>query len=82
MKTPKLLKRVQEYIDADKLKQCKRKDCIKEVLHKLKKKQHMLKGKLAKEKDDKERKHIQKTLDIIYVQRKKGLKALKSLKKS
>ena len=81
MKTPKLLKRVQEYIDADELKQCKRKDCIKEVLHKLKKKQHMLKDKLAKEKDDKERKHIQKTLDIIYVQRKKGLKALKSMKK-
>ena len=81
MKTPKLLKRVQEYIDADELKQCKRKDCVKEVLHKLKK-QRILREKLAKEKDDKERKHIQKTLDAIYLQRKKGLKALKSLKKS
>ena len=80
MKTPKLLKRVQEFIDADKLKQCKRKDCIKEVLHKLKKKQRMLKDRLAKVKDEKERKQIQKTLDIIYVQRKKGLKVLKSLK--
>jgi len=81
MKTPKLIKRVQEYIDSDKLKQCKRGDCIKEVLHKLKKKQRMLKEKLAKEKNEKERKQIQKTLDIIYVQRKKGLKALKSMKK-
>ena len=80
MKTPKLLKRVQEFIDADKLKQCKRKDCIKEVLHKLKKKQRMLKDRLAKVKDEKERKQIQKTLYIIYVQRKKGLKVLKSLK--
>ena len=80
MKTPKLLKRVQEYLDADELKQCKRKDCIKEVLHKLKKKQRMLKSRLAKEKDEKERKRIQKTLDIVYVQRKKGLKVLKNLK--
>ena len=80
MKTPKLLKRVQEFIDSDKLKQCKRKDCIKQVLHKLKKKQRMLKDRLAKVKDEKERKQIQKTLDIIYVQRKKGLKVLKSLK--
>ena len=82
MKTPKLIKKVQEYLDADELKQCKRKDCIKEVLNKLKKKQRMLKHKLAKESNDKERKHIQKTLDIIYIQRKKGLKALKSLKNS
>ena len=81
MKTPKLLKRVQEYIDSDQLKQCKRRDCIKEVLHKLKKKQHLLKAKLAKEKNEKECKPIQKALDIIYVQRKKGLKALKDIKK-
>lgn len=81
MKTPKLIKKVQEYIDADKMKQCKRQDCIKEVLHKLKKKQRILKEKLTSEKDEKERKQIQKTLDIIYVQRKKGLKALKTMKK-
>jgi regulator of sirC expression with transglutaminase-like and TPR domain len=82
MKTPKLLKRVQEFIDSDKLKQCMRRDCIKEVLHKLKKKQRMLKEKLAKEKNEKERSRIQKALDNIYVHRHKGLKALKSLKKS
>lgn len=80
MKTPKLIKKVQEYIDADKLKQCQRRDCIKQVLHKLKKKQRMLKHKLAKEKNEKDRERIQDTLDIIYVQRKKGLKAIKSLK--
>ncbi|RLJ22539.1 hypothetical protein DJ030_01255 [bacterium endosymbiont of Escarpia laminata] len=82
MKIPKLLKRVQEYVDADKLKQCKRKDCMKEVLQKLKKQQHALKDKLGKEKNEKERKRIQKALDIIYLQRKKGLKALKKLQKS
>lgn len=82
MKTPKLLKKVQAYIDSDKIKQCKRQDCIKEVLQKLKKKQRALKDKLHKENDERERKHIQKTLDIIYVQRKKGLKALKKLQKS
>lgn len=82
MKTPKLLKRVQQYINSDKLKQCKKRDCIKQVLHKLKKKQRALKDRLASEKSEKERKNIQNTLDIIYVQRKKGLKALKGSKKT
>lgn len=81
MKTPKLLKKVQEYIDSDKLKQCKRQDCMKEVLQKLKKKQSMLKVKLDKEKSEKERKQIQQTLDAIYVQRRKGVKVLKRMKK-
>ena len=81
MKTPKLLKKVQEFVESDKVKQCKRRDCIKEVLQKLKKKQHMLEAQIAKEKGEKERKNIQKTLDAVYAQRKKGLKALKSVKK-
>ncbi|MES9845972.1 MAG: hypothetical protein ABW162_13525 [Candidatus Sedimenticola sp. PURPLELP] len=82
MKTPKLIKRVNEYLDADKKKQRDQMDSIKEVLKKLKKKQHNLKGKLDKEKNTKDKKKIQKDLDIIFVQRKKGLKALKKLKKS
>lgn len=82
MKTPKLIKKVQAYIDSDKIKQCKQEECIKEVLHKLKKKQHALKHKLSGEKDEKKLKQIQKALDIIYIQRKKGLKALKKVKKS
>ncbi|WP_177420539.1 hypothetical protein [endosymbiont of Lamellibrachia barhami] len=55
---------------------------MKEVLQKLKKQQRALKDKLGKEKNEKERKRIQKALDIIYLQRKKGLKALKKLQKS
>ena len=82
MKTPKLLKKVENYLSADKKKQRKQMDSIKEILKKLKKKKHILKDKLAKEKNKKSRKRIQTDLDIIYAQRKKGLKALKKLNKS
>ncbi|MES9937311.1 MAG: hypothetical protein ABW120_06960 [Sedimenticola sp.] len=82
MKTPKLIKRVNEYLDAGKNKQREQKDSIKDILKKLKKKERALKEKLGKEKNEKHRKKIQKDLDIIFAQRKKGLKALKKLKKS
>jgi len=82
MKIPKLLKKVEHYIDADKKKQCKQRDSMREVLKQLKKKQRLLREKQDSEKDDKKRKHIQKDLDIIFVQRKKGLKALKKLQDS
>ena len=82
MKTPKLIKKVESYLDADKKKQRKQMDSIQEILKKLEKKQRILKDKLAKEKNQKSRKRIQTDLDIIFVQRKKGLKALKKTQKS
>jgi thiamine kinase-like enzyme len=81
MKIPKMLKRVDEFLDSDKKKQCDQKDSIKEILHKLKKKHNHCKEKHKDEKDEKKRARIQKELDIIWVQRKKGLKALKKLMK-
>ncbi|MET0106161.1 MAG: hypothetical protein ABW072_13615 [Sedimenticola sp.] len=82
MKTPKLIKRVNEYLDASKNKQREQKESIKEILKKLKKKERALKEKLGKEKSAKNKKRLQQDLDIIFAQRKKGLKALKKLKKS
>ena len=81
MKTPKLLKKVQEYVDSDKKQQCEQRDSIKKILNKLKKKQKALRVKRDQEKDEKARAKIQKELDIIFVQRKKGLKILKKMKK-
>jgi len=82
MKTPTLITRVQEFLDADKKKQRDQIKCLKELLHKLKKKQHTLKAKLETERDDKTRKRLRKDLDVIFAQRKKGIATLKTLKKS
>lgn len=80
MKTPKMIKQVGDFLDADKDKQQKQIKSIKEILRSLKKKQDSLKKKSKSEKDDKKRKHIRKNLDIIFAQRKKGINALKKLK--
>lgn len=80
MKTPKLFKMAQQYLGEDAKKAKQHKACIKEILKKLKKKERVLKDKLATEKSDKEKKHIEQDLDIIFAQRKKGLKTLKGLK--
>ena len=82
MKTPTLITRVQEFLDADKKKQRDQIKCLKELLHKLKKKQRTLKAKLETERDDKTRKRLRKDLDVIFAQRKKGIATLKTLKKA
>lgn len=82
MKTLKLLKRVQIYLDFDKKKQQKCMDSIKVILKKLKKKHRLLKEKLANEKDPEKREQLQKECDVIHAQRHKGLKALKKHQKS
>ncbi len=81
MKTPKLIKKAREYLDASRSKQRKEAKCIKELLKKLKKKEHALKDKLEKEKDPKKREHIEKNLQVIFAQRRKGITILKELKK-
>ncbi len=82
MKTSKLLKRVQTYIDFDKKKQQDCMDSIKVILKKLKKNHRLLKEKVANEQDPKKCKQLQKECDIIHAQRQKGLKALKKLQRS
>ncbi len=74
--------RVQEFLDADKKKQRDQVKCLKELLHKLKKKQRSLKEKLETERDDKTRKRLRKDLDVIFAQRRKGIATLKALKKA
>ena len=81
MKTPKLLKVVKRFLSADKNKQYEHTKCFKDVLKKLKKKERDLKIKLEHEKNEKKQKQIKKDLAIIYVQRRKGIEALKKLKK-
>jgi len=80
MTTPKLLKKVATFLEADKSKLQEQHDDLKAVLKKLKKKEVSLKKLLAKETNEKRQKQLKKDLAIIFVQRKKGIKLLKALK--
>jgi len=80
MRTPKLLKKVEEYLTAEKSKQQEQRQDLKIILKKLKKKENSLKKVLANEKSDKKQVQLKKELAIIFAQRKKGVKKLKSLK--
>jgi molybdopterin biosynthesis enzyme MoaB len=79
MKIAKMLKKLKAFIDNDVKQQEEQKWSIKIILKNLKKKQHKLKVKLKHEPIKDKREAIEKELDIIFVQRKKGIKALKAL---
>ena len=81
MKAPKMLKIVTRFLSAGKDKQYKHTKCFKNVLKKLRKKETELKNKLKNENDDKKRKQLKKELKIVHAQRKKGIEAIKNLKK-
>lgn len=81
MKAPKLLKIVNRFLSANKNKQSEHTKCFKDVLKKLKKKEIDLKDKLKKESNEKNRKQIKKELAIVHAQRRKGIEAIKKLKK-
>jgi hypothetical protein len=77
VKLRKLLDKLSYYLQAHQLKQCK---SLKDVLKKLKKKRDVLREELSAVADSDERQRIQRKLDVIAVQRQKGLALLKELK--
>ena len=79
MTTNKLLNAIGDFFDESKKKQRNKKKYLKEVLHKLKTKQKALREKLSDEKDKGKSKSLQKEIDVIHAQRKKGLKLLKKM---
>lgn len=81
MRAPKLLKIVKRFLSADKEKQYEHTKCFNNVLKKLKKKENILKNKLKHEQNEKNRKQLQKELAVVHAQRKKGIEAIKKLKK-
>ena len=82
MKTPKLLKKSRKLLSPGYLKKKKQARDLKEILEKLKKKSKHLKESLSQEKNSAASKKIEKDLNLVNAQRKKGLKALKDLKNS
>ncbi len=82
MKTKKLLKKVREYLDSDRREQIKRSKSIGKVLKELKEYERALKDELHAEENEKDCEPIQKEIDVIRAQRKKGLAILKEIKRT
>ena len=79
MKTKKLLDKIRAFFDSD-LRDVQREvDSLKEVLDKLKKKETALKARLEQEHDVKDRNKLEKKINLVHSQRKKGLELLRSL---
>ena len=77
MKQKKLLDKLKRFFDADEREREKQRSDIKDILKKLKKKERKLKEKLDSEKNTEKRNRIQQEIDVIYAQRKKGIKLIK-----
>ena len=80
MGTEKLIEKMQGLLKLDREHLKKKRDKVRSLLHKLKKKQKDLEEKLKKEKDEEKKRRMQQNLKVIYAQRKKGIKLCKSLR--
>ena len=79
MGTEKLLDKLANLLDAKRRKQKKQLDSLKILLQKLKKRQEKHKKLLEAKQDPEGRKRIERTLKVIYTQRKKGIKLYKNI---
>ncbi|MEH6811065.1 MAG: hypothetical protein V7677_00910 [Motiliproteus sp.] len=77
MKTKKLIALVKGFFDDEQRTSEKKREALKEVLEKLKLKEKTLISRLEKIQDDSERADLEKKINLIHSQRKKGLKLLK-----
>jgi predicted nucleic acid-binding Zn-ribbon protein len=78
MKTRKLLDKLMSYLDGDARKRKQERDEIKAVLKKLKRREKKLTNQLDDLKDEEKRAALQKEIDIVHAQRKKGVRLLKA----
>ncbi|MCA1789004.1 MAG: hypothetical protein LC667_03850 [Thioalkalivibrio sp.] len=82
MKTKKLLARLANFMDKDRNVQRDELAAIREVLKKLKTKEHKLRAKLEANPDDEQRKELQGKLDVVHAQRIKGLERVMEIRDS
>lgn len=82
MKTRKIQSQLKNLLNANRRAQIKQEDAIKELLAKLKKKEHDLRDKLSNCKDSDESKKLQVKIAVCHAQREKGLTILKEIEKS
>lgn len=79
MKLNKMIKELQEFLDADLRKRKKHREDMKELLQKIKAKEKRLAAKALTEFDDEKLKLLHKEINMVHAQRKKGITALKEL---
>jgi len=77
MKQKKLLDKLREFFDSDERERLKQKEDISIILKKLKKRERKLKDMLETEESEQVRTRLHQDIDVIYAQRKKGIKILK-----
>ena len=80
MKLKHLLQRVEDFLDADARQRRAERSEVKKVLSRLKKKEKDLKAKVAGAAGD-ERDSLESRLKVVHAQRRKGVAALKALKR-
>jgi hypothetical protein len=79
MGSKKLLKKLTDFFDLDVRARQKRKDELNELLSRLKIKEEELKTERDLETDEKQKSHLDKKIDLVHSQRKKGITLLKEL---
>ncbi|MGB5687299.1 MAG: hypothetical protein WBM35_15935 [Candidatus Electrothrix sp.] len=79
MGTEKLLDKLKSLLNAKRRKQKKQLNSLKNILKRLKKRQKEHQKLLAAKKDPEGRKRLERTLKVIYTQRKKGIKLYKDI---
>jgi hypothetical protein len=77
----KLLKRIDAFLNLSAKRRKKKADELKAIIKKLKKKEKALIAEYRKTGKGKKRETLEKRCIILHAQRKKGLKALKKIKK-
>jgi len=80
MKKKTLMEKLQHFFDADEKEKLAHIEEIKEVLKLLKQKELKIKEEIMACADSEEICKLQKSVDVIYAQRHKGLKLIKAIK--
>ncbi len=79
MKLKKLIRKLEDYLDADSRERKEHRDEMKTLLQKMKVKEKNLAAKALVEFDEKKLETLRKQIDMVHAQRKKGISALKEL---
>jgi hypothetical protein len=78
--TQKLIERLHDFLDLNRRKQKDKREKIRDLLHKLKKRQRELEQEFENAKAEDKRKRIKRDLKVLRAQRSKGIKLCREIK--
>jgi len=81
VKVPKWLAKIQDFVSGADFSRLEKRKHVHKLLEKLRKRRDKLRKRLEAEEDPERRQLIEKSLELVQAQRRKGLKVLKTLKK-